>query len=164
MTHTEIFRPRVDTEHDARSAYRAMCHFDNATAELPLDPLLRELIRVRASMLNGCAYCIDMHTKDARAKGETEQRLYAVATWHEAPFFSPAERAAFAPDRRADAAGRQPAARRRRRGGRGAARGRRARRRHLDHRHDQRLEPRRDRVAPAGRRLRAGGVSAQPPR
>jgi AhpD family alkylhydroperoxidase len=96
MTHTEIFRPRVDTEHDARSAYRAMCHFDNATAELPLDPLLRELIRVRASMLNGCAYCIDMHTKDARAKGETEQRLYAVATWHEAPFFSPAERAAFA--------------------------------------------------------------------
>jgi AhpD family alkylhydroperoxidase len=96
MTHTEIFRPRVDTEHDARSAYRAMCHFHNATAELPLDPLLRELIRVRASMLNGCAYCIDMHTKDARAKGETEQRLYAVATWHEAPFFSPAERAAFA--------------------------------------------------------------------
>jgi AhpD family alkylhydroperoxidase len=96
MTQTEIIRPRVDTEDAARSAYRAMCHFDNATAELPLDPLLRELIRVRASMLNGCAYCIDMHTKDARAKGETEQRLYAVATWHEAPFFSPAERAAFA--------------------------------------------------------------------
>jgi AhpD family alkylhydroperoxidase len=77
-------------------AARAMVHFDRATGELPLDPLLRELIRVRASMLNGCAYCIDMHTKDARAKGETEQRLYAVATWHEAPFFSPAERAAFA--------------------------------------------------------------------
>jgi AhpD family alkylhydroperoxidase len=96
MSLTETTRPRVDTEHAARSAYRAMCHFDNATAELPLDPLLRELIRVRASMLNGCAYCIDMHTKDARAKGETEQRLYAVATWHEAPFFSPAERAAFA--------------------------------------------------------------------
>jgi len=73
-----------------------MCHLDNATAGLELDPLLRELIRVRASMLNGCAYCVDMHTKDARAKGETEQRLYAVATWHEAPFFSPAERAAFA--------------------------------------------------------------------
>jgi len=73
-----------------------MCHLDNATAGLELDPLLRELIRVRASMLNGCAYCVDMHTKDARAKGETEQRLYAVAAWHEAPFFSPAERAAFA--------------------------------------------------------------------
>ena len=76
--------------------YRAMAAFSRATHELPLDPLLRELIRVRASMLNGCAYCVDMHTKDARAQGETEQRLYAVATWHEAPFFSPAERAALA--------------------------------------------------------------------
>ena len=96
MASTETTRPRVDTENQARSAYRAMCHFDRATADLPLDPLLRELIRVRASMLNGCAYCVDMHAKDARAKGETEQRLYAVAAWHEAPFFSPAERAAFA--------------------------------------------------------------------
>jgi AhpD family alkylhydroperoxidase len=76
--------------------YRAMSAFSSATHDLPLDPLLRELIRVRASMLNGCAYCVDMHTKDARAQGETEQRLYAVATWHEAPFFSPAERAALA--------------------------------------------------------------------
>jgi len=54
------------------------------------------MIRVRASMLNGCAYCVDMHTTDARAIGETEQRLFAVSTWHEAPFFSPAERAALA--------------------------------------------------------------------
>ena len=76
--------------------YRAMSALSRATHELPLDPRLRELIRVRASMLNGCAYCVDMHTKDARAIGENEQRLYAVATWHEAPFFSPAERAALA--------------------------------------------------------------------
>ena len=76
--------------------YRAMSALSSATHDLPLDPLLRELIRVRASMLNGCAYCVDMHTKDARAQGETEQRLYAVSTWHEAPFFSPAERAALA--------------------------------------------------------------------
>jgi AhpD family alkylhydroperoxidase len=97
MAPTEMTtKPRVDAENSARSAYRTMCQFDNATAALPLDPLLRELIRVRASMLNGCAYCVDMHTKDARAKDETEQRLYAVATWHEAPFFSPAERAALA--------------------------------------------------------------------
>jgi AhpD family alkylhydroperoxidase len=96
MTPTETTQPRVEAKNQARSAYRAMVDFDRATAELPLDPLLRELIRVRASMLNGCAYCVDMHTKDARAKGETEQRLYAVAAWHEAPFFSPAERAAFA--------------------------------------------------------------------
>jgi AhpD family alkylhydroperoxidase len=96
MPPTETTTPHVDTEHRARGAYRAMVQLDDATAELPLDPLLRELIRVRASMLNGCAYCVDMHTKDARAKGESEQRLYAVATWHEAPFFSPAERAALA--------------------------------------------------------------------
>lgn len=76
--------------------YRAMSHLANATAKLPLDPLLRELIRVRASMLNGCAYCVDMHTKDARALGASEQRLYAVSTWHEAPFFSPSDRAALA--------------------------------------------------------------------
>jgi AhpD family alkylhydroperoxidase len=97
MTQIDTTRPRADLEREAtRSAYRAMCHFDNATASLELDPLLRELIRLRASMLNGCAYCVDMHSKDARAKGETEQRLYAVAAWHEAPFFSPAERAALA--------------------------------------------------------------------
>ena len=59
--------------------YRAMSALSRATHDLPLDPLLRELLRVRASMLNGCAYCVDMHTKDARAVGETEQRLYAVA-------------------------------------------------------------------------------------
>ena len=85
--------PHVDLK---GPGYRAMSALSSATHELPLDPLLRELIRVRASMLNGCAYCVDMHTKDARAQGETEQRLYAVAAWHEAPFFSPAERAALA--------------------------------------------------------------------
>lgn len=83
-------------EHAARGAYRAMLQLDNAVGKLALDPLLGDLIRLRASMLNGCAYCVDMHSKDARAKGESEMRLYAVATWHEAPFFSPAERAAFA--------------------------------------------------------------------
>ncbi|MEO7000338.1 MAG: carboxymuconolactone decarboxylase family protein [Ktedonobacterales bacterium] len=55
---------------------------------------LRYLIEVRASQLNGCAYCLDMHTKDARTAGETEQRLYTVAAWREAPFFTERERAA----------------------------------------------------------------------
>jgi AhpD family alkylhydroperoxidase len=59
-----------------------------------LDPLLLELIKARASQINGCAYCIDMHTKDARAQGETEQRLYALSAWREAPFYSERERAA----------------------------------------------------------------------
>ncbi len=93
MLSTEATQPHADL---TGPGYRAMAAFSRATGELPLDPLLRELIRVRASMLNGCAYCVDMHTKDARACGETDQRLYAVSTWHEAPFFSPAERAALA--------------------------------------------------------------------
>jgi len=60
------------------------------------DHRLRELVRVRASQMNGCAYCVDMHTKDARAVGETEQRLYALPVWRETPFFTPRERAALA--------------------------------------------------------------------
>src|SRR5580693_955008 len=70
-----------------------------ATKELDLagiDPRVRELVRIRASQLNGCAYCIDMHTKDARAQGETEQRIYALSAWRETPFFTPRERAALA--------------------------------------------------------------------
>jgi AhpD family alkylhydroperoxidase len=61
-----------------------------------LDPALRELVDLRASILNGCAYCIDMHTKAARKGGESEQRLYAVAAWRDAPFFDDRERAALA--------------------------------------------------------------------
>jgi AhpD family alkylhydroperoxidase len=79
---------------------RAMGHLEHAaTKELDragIDPLLRELVRSRASQLNGCAYCIDMHAKDARAAGETEQRLYALPAWRETAFFSEKERAALA--------------------------------------------------------------------
>jgi AhpD family alkylhydroperoxidase len=60
------------------------------------DPKLHELIKLRASYINGCAYCIDMHTKDARELGETEGRLYALAAWRESTFFSDRERAALA--------------------------------------------------------------------
>ena len=61
-----------------------------------LEASLLELVKTRASQMNGCAYCIDMHTKDARAAGETEQRLYALSAWRETPFFTPRERAALA--------------------------------------------------------------------
>lgn len=61
-----------------------------------LEPGLIELVKTRASQMNGCAYCIDMHTKDARAAGETEQRLYALSAWEETPFYTPRERAALA--------------------------------------------------------------------
>ncbi len=91
---------RLDFDAHADGFARALAHLDKAaTRELDradIDPLLRELIRIRASQLNGCAYCIDMHTKDARAAGETEQRLYALAAWHETPFFTERERAALA--------------------------------------------------------------------
>jgi AhpD family alkylhydroperoxidase len=61
-----------------------------------VDPGVLELVKLRASMLNGCAFCIDMHSRDALANGESSQRLFAVAAWREAPFFTPQERAALA--------------------------------------------------------------------
>jgi AhpD family alkylhydroperoxidase len=61
-----------------------------------LEPALIELVLMRVSQINGCAYCLDMHSKDARAAGETEQRLYVLSGWREAPFYSERERAAFA--------------------------------------------------------------------
>ena len=61
--------------------------------EIEVEPVLRELVKLRASILNGCAFCIDMHSKQARKAGESEQRLYALAAWRDAPFFSERERA-----------------------------------------------------------------------
>jgi AhpD family alkylhydroperoxidase len=81
---------RVGTMLKAMSGFRAA--IERSTLEHPL----LYLVKVRASQLNGCAYCIDMHTKDARAAGETEQRLYALNAWHEAPFYTERERAALA--------------------------------------------------------------------
>ena len=92
--------PRLDFDSHAPTFSQAMVHLDRAsTKELDrvnFDPLLRELVRLRASQINGCAYCIDMHTKDARAKGETEQRLYTLSAWRETWFFNSRERAALA--------------------------------------------------------------------
>jgi AhpD family alkylhydroperoxidase len=91
---------RLDFDTRAAGFSRALAHLDKAaTRELDaagIDPLLRELVRIRASQLNGCAYCVDMHAKDARAAGETEQRLYALPAWRETPFFTSKERAALA--------------------------------------------------------------------
>jgi AhpD family alkylhydroperoxidase len=91
---------RLDFEAHAAGFYRALSHLDQAaTKELDkvdFDVRLRELVRIRASQLNGCAFCIDMHTKDARAAGESEQRIYALSAWRETPFFTSRERAALA--------------------------------------------------------------------
>ncbi len=94
----EAVQPRIDFDAQAPGFGRAMAQLDQAaTKELDkvdFDVRLRELVRIRASQLNGCAYCIDMHTKDARAAGETEQRIYALSAWRETPFFTARERAA----------------------------------------------------------------------
>lgn len=91
---------RLDFDKHAPGFSRAMTHLDHAaTKELDrvgIDPGLRELIRIRASQLNGCAFCVDMHSKDARAVGETEQRIYALPVWRETPFYNSRERAALA--------------------------------------------------------------------
>src|ERR1700722_11801377 len=97
---TETVQARLDFDAHAAGFSRAMSHLDQAaTRELDkvdFDVRLRELVRIRASQLNGCAFCLDMHTKDARAAGETEQRIYALSAWRETPFFSPRDRAALA--------------------------------------------------------------------
>ncbi|HVU76618.1 MAG TPA: carboxymuconolactone decarboxylase family protein [Gaiellaceae bacterium] len=93
MSVSTFEEPRLDIGREAPPLYRAAVALEQ---EIELDETIRGLVRLRASILNGCAYCVDMHTKDARAAGETEQRLYAVAAWEEAPFFSDRERAALA--------------------------------------------------------------------
>jgi AhpD family alkylhydroperoxidase len=78
------------------AAYEAMGALENYLNNSGLDKKHAELIKIRASQINGCAYCINMHTKDARALGETEQRIYALNAWRETPFFSAEERAILA--------------------------------------------------------------------
>src|SRR5262249_618069 len=91
---------RLDFVAHAPVYANALSHLDNAATkqldQVDFDHRLRELVRIRASQLNGCAYCIDMHTKDARAAGETEQRIYALPAWRETPFFTAPERAPLA--------------------------------------------------------------------
>ena len=78
------------------AGYRQMQSLENAAKSGPLDPVIRELVKLRASQINGCAYCIDMHHKDARAAGETEERLYMLNAWREATVYTDEERAALA--------------------------------------------------------------------
>jgi len=86
-------QPRLDVAKLAPGARAAMQGLEKYVRASGLESSLLELVRLRASQMNGCAYCIDMHTKDARAGGESEQRLYAVSVWRETPFFTNRERA-----------------------------------------------------------------------
>lgn len=89
-------QPRIEYAKVAPDAIAAMRRIEVYVRQTGLERSLLELVRLRASQINGCAYCVDMHTKDARAAGESEQRLYAASVWREAPFFNDRERAALA--------------------------------------------------------------------
>ena len=88
--------PRIAYTRIAPAGLRALQTLDDYVRDSGLEPSLLELVKLRASQINGCAYCVDLHAKQARAAGETEQRLYAMSVWREAPFFSERERAALA--------------------------------------------------------------------
>jgi AhpD family alkylhydroperoxidase len=77
-------------------AYEAMFGLEKYLSQSKIEPTLKELIQIRVSQINGCAYCIDLHTKDARKKGETEQRIYGLNAWRETPFYNDTERAVLA--------------------------------------------------------------------
>lgn len=85
---------RLNYYQAAPQAMKAMLGLEKAAAESVLPRFLRELVRIRASQINGCAYCVDMHTNDAAEEGESLRRLMAVSTWKETPFFDERERAA----------------------------------------------------------------------
>lgn len=87
---------RIDYGHTFPAALQAMLGLEKAVHTSGLEPLLLELVKIRASQLNGCAHCLEMHTKDARALGEQDDRMHLVAAWAEAPCFTERERAALA--------------------------------------------------------------------
>ena len=89
-------QPRIDFCKTAPGAMQALLTFQAYVNNSGLSKSLLELVKIRASQINACAYCLDMHTKDARANGESEQRIYALNAWRETPFFNDRERAALA--------------------------------------------------------------------
>src|SRR5439155_19323338 len=87
-------QPRLDYRELAPDGAKALMALEGYVRNSGLEKSLIELVKLRASQINGCAFCIDMHTHDARAAGETEQRLYCLGAWRECPFYSDRERAA----------------------------------------------------------------------
>ncbi|MHC8395838.1 carboxymuconolactone decarboxylase family protein [Pseudomonas sp. LB3P93] len=87
-------KPRIDFYTASPDALKAMIALETAVSKLPLEKTLIELVKLRTSQINGCAFCLDMHSADARKGGEDERRLYTLSAWRETPFFTPRERAA----------------------------------------------------------------------
>jgi AhpD family alkylhydroperoxidase len=96
LTQRDVEPRRLDYAHTLPEATRALQGLERVVEQSSLEPKLRELVKLRASQINGCAFCVDMHTKDALAMGEDQQRLNMVAVWREAPEFTARERAAMA--------------------------------------------------------------------
>jgi len=87
---------RIEFYSASPEAIKALIALEGAVNKLGIDPVILELIKLRASQINGCAYCVDLHTSDMRKAGETERRIATVCVWEETPFFTPRERAALA--------------------------------------------------------------------
>jgi AhpD family alkylhydroperoxidase len=94
MEAKDIMNARIDLMHVNPGIFQAMFGLERQVRQARFDSKLLDLVRMRASQINGCAYCLDMHSKDARANGETEQRLYGLSAWRETPYYSARERAA----------------------------------------------------------------------
>src|SRR3954449_8893555 len=94
MEGEDIMKARIDVMHVSPGIIHAMLGLERQVGQAGFDGKLLDLVRMRASQINGCAYCLDMHSKDARANGETEQRLYGLNAWRETPYYSARERAA----------------------------------------------------------------------
>jgi AhpD family alkylhydroperoxidase len=88
--------PRIDFYSASPAAIKAMLMLEGSIGKLGLEPSLIELVKMRASQINGCAFCLDMHSRDARKAGESERRLYVLPAWRETPLFTPREQAALA--------------------------------------------------------------------
>ncbi|HEY1229925.1 MAG TPA: carboxymuconolactone decarboxylase family protein [Ramlibacter sp.] len=89
-------KPRLNPYQAAPNAMKALMALETEVQQSGLEPALVELVKIRASQINSCAFCLHMHTRDARAKGESEQRIYLLDAWRESPLFSDRERAALA--------------------------------------------------------------------
>jgi AhpD family alkylhydroperoxidase len=91
-----IMNKRLNVKQVNPSAYKAILAFDAWSESTPISTIHRDLIKIRASQINGCSYCVDMHTLEAREHGESERRIYALTSWKETPFFTKEEQAVLA--------------------------------------------------------------------
>ena len=89
-------KSRIDIAKWSGGAFKAMFALEAYLSQSSIEPKLKHMLKLRAAQINGCAYCIDMHWKDARAHGESEQRLYGLDAWEESPYYTDRERAALA--------------------------------------------------------------------